>query len=102
MGAELKPDESFNPVSANSGVSTPGLTGSEQNLNPDSSLDRKFWLAIALFVILAALAWFTLGEGTVLVNGHPVEIRLLPVVVLGGFALRTMLARQADRIRRRG
>jgi hypothetical protein len=65
-------------------------------------LGGKFWMAMALYAILAALAWFTLGEGTVFVGGRPVELRLLPLVILGGLALRTVLARQADKIRRGG
>ncbi len=66
-----------------------------------SDLDRKFWTALALFVILAALVWFTMGEGTVLVFGRPVEMRLIPLIVIGGLALRTVLARQAEKIRRK-
>jgi hypothetical protein len=65
-------------------------------------LDRKFWLAMALFGFLALMVWFTVGEGKVLVFGKPVEIRFIPLVVLGGLAVRTMLARQADKIRRTG
>ena len=65
-----------------------------------SDLDRKFWTALALFAILAALVWFTMGEGTVLVFGRPVEMRLIPLIVIGGLALRTVLARQAEKIRR--
>ena len=60
------------------------------------------WVALALFAVLGALAWFTLGEGTILVAGRPVELRVFPLVVLGGFALRTVLARQAEKIRRDG
>jgi len=67
-----------------------------------SELDRKFWVALALYAVLAALAWFTLGEGMVLVAGKPVELRLLPLVILAGVALRTVLARQAEKIRRGG
>jgi hypothetical protein len=67
-----------------------------------SEPDRKFWVALALYAVLAALAWFTLGEGMVLVAGKPVELRLLPLVILGGLALRTILARQAEKIRRGG
>jgi hypothetical protein len=51
---------------------------------------------------LAALAWFTVGEGTVLVHGKPVELRLLPLIIIGGMALRTVLARHAEKIRRSG
>jgi hypothetical protein len=36
------------------------------------------------------------------VAGRPVELRLLPLVVLGGLALRTVLARHAEKIRRSG
>ena len=67
-----------------------------------SELDRKFWVALALYAVLAALAWFTLGEGRVLVAGKPVELRLLPLVILAGVALRTVLARQAEKIRQGG
>ncbi|MGB0065587.1 MAG: hypothetical protein WBP85_14175 [Terracidiphilus sp.] len=66
----------------------------------DGDLDRKFWIALALFGILALVAWFTLGDGTFDVDGRPVEIRLVPLVVFGGLALKTVLARQAEKIRR--
>jgi hypothetical protein len=67
-----------------------------------SELDRKFWVALVLYAVVAALAWFTLGEGKVLVGGRLVEIRLLPMMVLGGLALRTVIAHQAEKIRRGG
>jgi len=85
-----------------------------------SDLDRKFWMAMALFAILAALAWFTVGPEKVLIRGysdeysffghsfalnipgHWVEIRLLPLIIIGGFALRAVLARHAEKIRRGG
>jgi hypothetical protein len=72
----------------------------EGSQSSDSDLDRKFWLAIALFGVLAVLVWFTVGEGKVLVLGKPVDIRLVPMVVIGGLALRTVLARHAEKIRR--
>jgi hypothetical protein len=65
-------------------------------------LDRRFRLALLLYVILAALVWFTLGEGKVLVGGRLVELRWLPLVILGGLALRTVIAHQAEKIRREG
>jgi hypothetical protein len=65
-------------------------------------LDRKYWVALALYAVLAALAWFTLGEGKVFVGARPVELRLIPLVILGGLALRTVLARHAEKIRRGG
>jgi hypothetical protein len=67
-----------------------------------SDSDRKFWAAMAVYAVLAGLAWFTLGEGSIFVGGKPVELRILPLLILGGLALRTVLARQADKIRRGG
>ena len=67
----------------------------------DSELNRKYWMALGLYALLGALSWFTL-DGKILVMGKPVELRLVPLVIIGGFALRTVLARQADRIRREG
>jgi hypothetical protein len=65
-------------------------------------LDRKYWIALGLYAVLAALAWFTLGEGVVFVEGRPVQLRLIPLIVLGGLALRTVIAHQAEKIRRGG
>ena len=67
-----------------------------------SDLDRKFWMALALYAVLAVLAWFTVGEGAVLVYGRPVELRLLPLIFIGGMVLKTILARHAEKIRRGG
>ena len=67
-----------------------------------SDLDRKFWMALALYAVLAVLAWFTVGEGAVLIYGKPVELRLLPLIFIGGMALKTVLARHAEKIRRGG
>jgi hypothetical protein len=64
-----------------------------------SDLGRKYWVALLLYGVLAALCWFTL-EGKVLVMGKPVELRLVPLVILGGLVLRTMVAMQAEKIRR--
>ena len=73
--------------------------------SPDSSLgssrDRKFWMALGLYGVLAAAIWFTLGEGTVFVFGRQVELRLIPLFVVGTFVFRTAMAREADKIRRR-
>jgi hypothetical protein len=68
----------------------------------DADLDRKFWAALVMFAVLAALAWLTMGEGSVLVFGRPVELRLVPLIIIGGLALRTVLARHAEKIRRAG
>jgi hypothetical protein len=67
-----------------------------------SELDRKYWAALALYAVLALLVWFTMDAGKVQVMGRPVELRLVPLIVIGGLALRTVLARHAEKIRRAG
>jgi hypothetical protein len=64
-------------------------------------LAMRFPVALALYAALALLVWFTMDAGKVTVMGKPVDLRLVPLLILGGLALRTLLARQADRIRRR-
>jgi hypothetical protein len=82
--------------------------------NTGSDLDRKYWIALGLYALLAALAWFTIGdsrvsvpwfdwsEGSIVSVTRPVQMRLLPLIVLGGFVLKTILARHAEKIRRGG
>ena len=67
-----------------------------------NDLEKRFPIALALYGALAILVWFTMDAGKVMVMGRPVELRLVPLVILAGFALRTFLARQAERIRRAG
>jgi hypothetical protein len=67
-----------------------------------SDLARRFPLALLLYAVLAALVWFTMGDGKMVVMGKPVELRLVPLMVLGGLALRTVVALQADKIRHEG
>jgi len=71
-------------------------------MQSESRTERKFWTALGLYGILAAVIWFTLGEGKVLAFGRPVEIRLIPLFVVGMFVLRTWVAREAEKVRRRG
>jgi hypothetical protein len=92
MGGEPQPDERKEVTDAV--VRQTERTGSD--------LERRFPVALGLYLVLAALVWFTMGEGKVLVMGKLVEMRLVPLIVIGGLALRTVLARQADRIRRSG
>ena len=68
----------------------------------DRQLDRRYRVALLLYGVLAVLVWFTMSEGKMLVMGKPVELRLLPLIVIGGMALRTVLARHAEKIRRGG
>jgi hypothetical protein len=67
-----------------------------------SELERKYWVALALYGCLALLVWFTMDANKILVHGKPVDLRLVPLIILGGLALRTVLALQADKVRRSG
>ena len=67
-----------------------------------SDLAKRYPWALALYGALGLLVWFTMDAGKVLVMGRPVELRLVPLIILGGFALRTVVAMQADRIRSGG
>ena len=78
-----------------------GLSGKDLR-RTGSDLEKRYPIALGLYLILAVLVWFTLGEGKVLVAGKQVELRWLPLIILGGLALRTVLARHAERIRRSG
>jgi hypothetical protein len=72
---------------------------SERGLNSGSELQRKYPIALVLYAALAALVWFTMDAGKVPVWGKPVDLRLVPLLIIGGMALRTVLALQADKIR---
>jgi len=74
----------------------------ERLMRSGADLDKRYPVALGLYVVLGLLVWFTMGEGKVLVLGRPVELRLVPLIVIGGLALRTVLARQAEKIRRNG
>ena len=67
-----------------------------------SDLQRRFPIALLAYGVLAVLCWFTVGEGTIVVFGKTVELRLIPILILATFALRTVLVHQADKIRRGG
>jgi hypothetical protein len=86
---------------AHAGSDRAGLKQTGAGQDP-TGMDKRFPVALLLYVVLAALVWFTMDAGKVLVMGKPVEIRLLPLIVIGGLALRTVLARSAERIRRSG
>ncbi len=66
----------------------------------ESDLDRKFWMALGMFAVLAVLVWLTMGDGSVPVFGRPVELKLVPLIVIGVLVLRTVLARHAEKIRK--
>jgi hypothetical protein len=74
----------------------------QSGLRSGSDLERRFPVALALYAVLAVLVWFTMDAGKVDVMGKPVDLRLVPLIVIGGMALKTFLAVQADRVRRSG
>jgi hypothetical protein len=75
-------------------------SGMGESKHSTSDLEKRYPLALALYAVLAALVWFTMDASNVYVLGRPVELRLLPLILIGGFALRTVLVHQAERIRR--
>jgi len=93
MGSDPQPEARQGSISANS-------VKADQGPERESGLDRKFPIALGLYLVLGVLVWFTLGDAKILVEGRPVELRFVPLVILGLFAFRTYIARQADRIRR--
>jgi hypothetical protein len=76
------------------------VTGVDRVKRSGSELEKKYPIALAMFVVLAVVAWFSVGEGNVMVLGRPVQLRFIPIVILALFAFRTYVAMQADRIRR--
>ena len=73
---------------------------SEGLQSTNAASEKKFWIAMLLYGVLAIFAWYTIGAGSVDVNGRQIQIRLVPLVIFGVLALRTVLGRHADRIRR--
>ena len=71
----------------------------EGSRNTVGASEKKFWIAMFLYGVLAILVWFTIGAGSIDVHGRQVQIRLIPLMILGVLALRTVLGRHADRIR---
>jgi hypothetical protein len=84
-----------------SAVQSEAQIDDRKGLRTGDDLEKRFPMAMALYGILALLAWFLMDAGKVMVLGRPVELRLVPLVIIGGLALRTIVARQAERIRRK-
>jgi hypothetical protein len=76
-------------------------SGREDLKRSGQELDRKFRVAMVLYAILAAVSWFIL-DGKILIGGRLVELRLIPLLIIGAFALRTVVAMKAEKIRREG
>ncbi len=56
-------------------------------------MSKKFPVALALYGILAVLAWFTL-DATVSIGGREVPLRAITLLLLGVFAFRTWIHQQ--------
>ncbi len=56
-------------------------------------MSKKFPVALALYAILAVLAWFTL-DATVSIGGREVPLRAVTLLLLGLFAFRTWIHQQ--------
>jgi hypothetical protein len=74
----------------------------QQGTRAGSDLERRYPIALAMYGVLAVLVWFTIGEGAVQLLGRPVEVRWVVLFILAMFVFRTVMAMQADRIRRGG
>jgi hypothetical protein len=67
---------------------------------PGSSLEKKYRVALILYAGLAILSWFTL-DARIPIGGRLVEMKFIPLIIIGGFALRTMVAMRAEKIRQK-
>jgi uncharacterized RDD family membrane protein YckC len=63
-------------------------------------MSKRYRIAMVLYAVLAVLAWFTLGDDSIVVMHKQVELRWFPLLLIGSFAFRTYLALKADKIRR--
>jgi len=60
-------------------------------------VSKKLLVALAVYAALALLAWFTL-DASIPVSGREVPLRTVTLVILGLFAVRTLLHAQRERI----
>ena len=80
----------------------------ERTLNPAANMGRMYF-ALALLVILGVLSWFTIDASSVIhVHGYTsryvsfadrdVELRWIPLLILGMFAFRIVMANMRARL----
>ena len=55
-------------------------------------MNRRLIWALLAYALLAALAGYTLGDASFLVGDRRVEMRVAVWIMLGGFALKTLIA----------
>ena len=81
---------------------------SERSLNPAAD-KRRMYIALGVLVVLGLLSWFTIDPAAVIhmhgyssryvgIADRDVEIRWLPILFLGLFAFRVVIANMRARI----
>jgi hypothetical protein len=81
---------------------------SERSLNPAAD-KRRMFIALGVLVVLGLLSWFTIDPAAVIhmhgyssryvgIADRDVEIRWLPILFLGLFAFRVVIANMRARI----
>jgi len=60
---------------------------------------KRFYIALAVYAILGCLAWMTMSSAPLPAGNYRLSMRLLTVMILAFFALRTLLQWKAERIR---
>jgi hypothetical protein len=63
------------------------------------TIERRFYVALVIYAVLGLLVWTTLGYTPIRIEGREIDFRVIPSLILGMFALRTILFRQAERIK---
>ena len=87
------------------------MSGSRGSLNPAASRSRMY-SALGAFLVLGLLSWFTIDSSAVLhvtgfttraisIEDRDVPIRWFPILFLGLFAFRTVLANMRARLEER-
>jgi len=60
---------------------------------------KKFWIALLIYVLLGLLIWTTLDDIPISIGGGRISIRVLALVIIAFFAVKTVLHWKAERIR---
>ena len=87
------------------------MSGNQRSLNPAANT-RRMYLALGLLLVLGVSSWFTLDPSAVLhvdgysgrflsYSGRDVPIRWFPILILGLFAFRIVIANMRARFEER-
>ena len=60
---------------------------------------KRFYVALAIYAVLAVLIWVTMEDVPLPVGNGQIGVRSLTLIVLAVFALRTVLHFRAEQIR---